>query len=553
MLKSLQNKRKFLHNILILFIFVGVLLVSMYVRLYGDDFFYLRFTRRGINYFIERNIEHYFLANGRVIVHLLATIFLAFPIYIWQIFNSLMVTGVAFIASKLICIGEKGEYQNKKLITIVIFGIMIIFFDPNMSRQSIYWITGSFNYIYPLLLLFFYWYSILKVVHKKNISKYLPLIAFFSTASVEQGGMMAFGLTLMIILEKKYIQKTKVERVLWYSLFSSILGLVSIIASPSLFYRAGMENSPGNGLFDLIIYNIKMQSFTVFFSNVTKPYIIASILGAITILIEYYKICLARKKKNVLFIIVLGIMSIFLWLYVINNNDIVFNYNGTSNRLVMLCFFIDIIYLIVLFYSAYIVYMYKLIKNRLILLISLILGFGSQFMMVVSPVYGPRNLIFLNFMLVLFISAVFSNYKNIFSINAIAICLSIIYKSKFLLIVLLIVLLIFLLYLLKINTIKKINRLTWIKWISVVIIIFIGLKSVYYPTFNGYFTNSKVYDRNISICDKYKQKDYTELKQIKLPLELYGWVMPYHNLYYNPYYKLYLGLDDDVEIKWEIE
>ncbi|NLL71729.1 MAG: hypothetical protein GX238_11450, partial [Epulopiscium sp.] len=41
------------------------------------------------------------------------------------------------------------------------------------------------------------------------------------------------------------------------------------------------------------------------------------------------------------------------------------------------------------------------------------------------------------------------------------------------------------------------------------------------------------------------------LVQTILPIELYGWAMPYHNPYYDPYYRLYLGVDIKTDIDWK--
>jgi len=37
----------------------------------------------------------------------------------------------------------------------------------------------------------------------------------------------------------------------------------------------------------------------------------------------------------------------------------------------------------------------------------------------------------------------------------------------------------------------------------------------------------------------------------KFPVDLYSWVMPYHNPYYNPYFNLYYGLPQETVIVWE--
>ena len=80
--------------------FIAVFLISRTVPLYGDDFAYKQFTTGDFNYYISRHIQHYFLANGRVIVHILATLFLALPRYCWALFNGLMLSCIVFFGAE---------------------------------------------------------------------------------------------------------------------------------------------------------------------------------------------------------------------------------------------------------------------------------------------------------------------------------------------------------------------------------------------------------------------------------------------------------------------
>ena len=46
------------------------------------------FAKRDFAYFVKRHVEHYYLANGRVIVHLLGTLLLALNIWVWRVLNA---------------------------------------------------------------------------------------------------------------------------------------------------------------------------------------------------------------------------------------------------------------------------------------------------------------------------------------------------------------------------------------------------------------------------------------------------------------------------------
>ena len=64
-------------------------MVNLQIGLFGDDYYYATFTK---NNFRELHKNHYLEVNGRVIVHLLDSIFLSIPKIFWQILNSIMLT-----------------------------------------------------------------------------------------------------------------------------------------------------------------------------------------------------------------------------------------------------------------------------------------------------------------------------------------------------------------------------------------------------------------------------------------------------------------------------
>ena len=60
------------------FISAGVLFVLQGMTTYtSDDYYYALFWRDGLGGFISQNIEHFYVRNGRVMVHLLAETLLA--------------------------------------------------------------------------------------------------------------------------------------------------------------------------------------------------------------------------------------------------------------------------------------------------------------------------------------------------------------------------------------------------------------------------------------------------------------------------------------------
>ena len=201
--------------ILLSFFFILVFLINSQIGLFGDDYYYVSFVK---NNFFELHKNHYIEVNGRAIVHLLDSIFLALPKIFWSILNSLMITSIAYFASKIIALFSSKKNIFEKSIIIFLFSILTI--DILVTRQSVYWITGSFNYIYPTFMFFGYWYTLLKYsLNNFQNKKVLPLVilAFLASATVEQAGMMSFGATFLFFIfcfieKKNYKTKYKQKK-----------------------------------------------------------------------------------------------------------------------------------------------------------------------------------------------------------------------------------------------------------------------------------------------------------------------------------------------------
>lgn len=81
--------KTYLPKLILLGLFILTFIVNLQIGLFGDDYYYSTFVG---NNFWELHKAHYLEVNGRVIVHLLVSIFLAFPKLIWQLLNSFMLT-----------------------------------------------------------------------------------------------------------------------------------------------------------------------------------------------------------------------------------------------------------------------------------------------------------------------------------------------------------------------------------------------------------------------------------------------------------------------------
>ncbi|GKX28582.1 hypothetical protein SH1V18_10620 [Vallitalea longa] len=531
---------------IMLLTFVLTFIINLNVRIYGDDLFYSCFTDGDFDYFVARHVDHYMRANGRSIVHILATIFLGISEHFWAIFNSLILALIVFFGAK-ICMGSE-ENNDKSMVgySAVIIAVAIAFFNLHFVRQSVYWLTGSFNYVYPVFMLLIFWYVLHRSMVREKISWYVPVLGFLAAATVEQASVMTFGLTLLILLEKKFFRKKKLKIMEIITLIIVFIGMLTVVCAPSVFLRASIEEQPADGLFQLILYNLQYQENYFAFSNIMLPYHMLAIIASIGVIFKYSKYVSVKLRWTRNIAIIVGGSSCIglLWQAVTGK---VINYYPLAGKMIVAAF-IGIGYLYTLVYAAILIYKNKIIENNTLPIIAVILAFGAQFMMIVSPVFGPRNLIFPIFMFVLYSGCIIPKLNNQ-GISAICggfACL--LFNLPWLLPIP------FVAYILVINRnvqirgIKDCRRVgIAVGYLTLAIVSF----TIMVPLMKGYIANAKVYDSNVRIAEQYVDENQTgKLDQKRLPNDFHGWVMPYHNDYYKDYYKTYIGVNRDVEINW---
>lgn len=465
-----------------------------YVRLYGDDFFYYQFAQNGFNHFINHHIEHYFRANGRVIVHILATLFLYLPPIIWQIANAIMLTGIAYYGGHI-----ASENPKDRLRVTILFSIALFFLHIHLTRQSVYWLIGSLNYVYPVFVLMAFWAAFIKAQQQQKFRLHVYILCLLSAASTEQIGMVTIGLVTLYALQSMWKQK-KLD--LRYVLFGciAVLGVASVVLSPSVWVRIAQEDAPAQGLVQLVKYNILSLARTVL-SPVCAPYVGITFVAFIwTCILDW------RIKRSGLFVrlfVTIGSLALIIPWLMLKTGQTYYSFDWIKGNALLLFFFAF------LFASLFMWFLYwhYAAHQKPTFWIALILAIGAQMMMLVSPVYGSRN--YLCSILVMLLAL-----------------------SQFCL-----------------------QPLFYERTLQVLLVIALGVSLfVFSSTFNGYRTNHVVYDENMVRITQWQQtlpKDQPSVLDLHmLPIEEYGWAMPYHNPYYDTYYNLTFSLPPRLRINW---
>ena len=388
------------YSLIFLSVFILLMLyIHKFIYLGGDDFIYGSYVKGDITEFFNNHIYHYMFKNGRAIVHFIVTLFLIFDVYLWRIINPLTICCLIILISKLTN-SDKEKY--KKAITLSI--MLVSFISINISREAIYWLDGSFNYLYPMVLFLLNIYLVNKSIENNKNYWYLPILGFVVGATVEQVGLMTIGVLFLILIDRLFINKNKVDMILYVNFIATILGYLTVVLAPGNFVRSSKQSPEivGN-IIQLFRYN--------FMSDKMNFFMLLLMISSIAWLISFIKKGY-NKKINFLLLILMVLNSILysaigfftssimkLANRFINENisiysslwEVTSRLDG-SNILGAILWGIAVVSgcftIIVLLYQGIVIY----IKNKeLNMLVFIIVAIGAQFMMIISPVYGYRT------------------------------------------------------------------------------------------------------------------------------------------------------------------
>lgn len=292
MLKKISSRNSII--IILIIIFILTLILNLLTPIIADDFGYsLNLDKKhlsGIKDIINFQIVHYKYWGGRSIAHTLVQLFLFFPKWVFNIFNSLCFTSLIYLIYKII----KNNKKDKPLFLLLIF-LIIYFFVPAFG-QNILWLTGSCNYLWTTTIIIFM-LNISLYNNKSNM--FLNIFLFFlGLISGWTNENTAFGLIIIllsIIISKRH--KTK-KTYFWQvtNLVGTIIGFTIMILAPGNYVRK-----------DSYLENISfLEKIITRFISCTKgifTYLLPLVVLLIILLIIYKLKKLKLTKTSIIFLI----------------------------------------------------------------------------------------------------------------------------------------------------------------------------------------------------------------------------------------------------------
>jgi len=515
-------------------LFAGLVVVHRCVYVYGDDFAYAYWGRVPLGDFIQRQIVHYQRANGRVIAHLLVFFFLKsdFTIELWRILNPLLLTGIAYFGHRLATKDNRHEFQSA-----VLWASAICLLHIDMTRQSVYWLTGSFNYVYPVFMLLLFWFVLRRATMTGKGWKLAAALSLVTAASVEQAGMMCLGLCLIVIIESRIICKQAIRPAMWVTAALALAGVATVVCAPGVLFRAGMEQAPvEGGLLALVRYNAVYQGKIFLFSKHMLPYQLLAQGATIWYLYRSKKAGRGRHVQSVM--AAFAGLTGCIWLWTV----IAYTLPGKPipSSLLTLCAAVGMGLC-----SLYAGWLYYRREKDITALAALVLGFGSQFMLLVSPAFGPRTQFCGVIMLSLFAVRLISSGRR-GCVAGYGVALAVLSGQPLLALPGVAALVCF-------APGGRAVRGTAAKAIRACGCLTLILTALYSlnTTRAGFLGNAAIHRENVRVIQSAAESGAPQITLYRYPNESYRWAMPYDNPYYDVYFKGFYGIDEGVEIVWE--
>lgn len=371
-LKMLEknNTRRFLSIIVLLIVFASTLVLNVKTPMIGEDYaLSLRYHEKvNSSTFIKLGLIYDKVSiqfnnwNSRL-GEQLAILFLGFDKTFFNILNSLVFMCLAVFNVGL-GLGDVKHISSVKLISYISITLMIYYvFLPSLG-ESVFWLTGSTNYLWGLVLLLLFLFPFIRLFETRTGVKdvlpiYYLLVGFLGGMTNENTVPISILLCLLAIFNLR-LKKVPIHYTYYLGFLFHCLGFLLLIFSPST--------------------KIRREYYDQVF-GVVKPSMADYVDRLTNILTNFYK-----YYKIYLFVAVILLMLYIILHFLSNKNE------------------------------------FSLLKSRpMALVLFVFISFGTVFDMIAVPYYEVRSSLFVFFaitsLVVSLIDSFFSSRKPMFYLS----------------------------------------------------------------------------------------------------------------------------------------
>ncbi|MGL6120204.1 MAG: DUF6056 family protein, partial [Fusobacteriaceae bacterium] len=213
--------------------------------------------------------KHYFIWGGRAPAHILAQFFLMLPTKkIFDVFNSivflLMLIGIYLNIDK-----KLRKKQNPLFVFIII--LFLVWFFVSRIGETIFWVTGSFNYLWMSTICLFFVCIFKNILfnyqkHSNNIINFSSYFLLFLFGILSGWTNENMGLSILVAsLVLMYVKKIKNKKVI-IMLIGILIGSLFLILAPGNFQRIAYNQNNGSFVKTLLTYKLsKKIGFIILF------------------------------------------------------------------------------------------------------------------------------------------------------------------------------------------------------------------------------------------------------------------------------------------------
>ena len=201
---------------------------------------------------IQSQWNHYFIVNGRIVVHSLAQVFFAFtpPLFL-QIINSILFVVLIYLSLLLVRIDYKESFFTSVLMCFLLFVVFSGF------RTAMVWGLGALNYLWVLVFTIGF-VIFLRYIHDRKSKVYWLLAPLSALIGCSHEGL-AIPLSVAFIVYMTVNRKDFFKTPTGLYMAFYILGAALCLSSPGIIDRAG----GGMSLQDRILSGIVNAVFNV--------------------------------------------------------------------------------------------------------------------------------------------------------------------------------------------------------------------------------------------------------------------------------------------------
>lgn len=256
--------------------------VSLVKRREGDDLNFEKWLQdtRGIEWVWDR----YFQWSGRIFSESLAAISIPLPQFLWAVTDALAIILLAYSLIRIL-----GQPVTSP--TVIVAWLSIWLISPGVLTDTIYWVAGSFAYVWPISMAFFSGILLRNLYYREHTRyAFLYVIAgFLGSLGVEQIAPCLIAFSLLVLLSRLR-RKDGVPASLISYFALVIFGFLLELFAPGSKVRSAVETDfwypqfPELSLFQKIKSGIKWQ-FNIT-ANQLLIIITLIVIGAVAILLQ---------------------------------------------------------------------------------------------------------------------------------------------------------------------------------------------------------------------------------------------------------------------------